>query len=455
MGYTSAYDMVPRALRSLGQTVGQALPARAKAEESLARTKLAISSAEETQAHREKVFETGQEWKEKEWEAGKDVRELAGVTARNKMEEMERQEKWLNTKWNPLDMISRLGGNEEETVRWGSKITENLKHFGVAFNPNTKTFEKDGLAITNRAAWQKGSPAMAAMLAELDPRRQDESRGTKKKPDELIQEYNLKINKLRTIQGYPWVNAETKQYLENKISDAYKEISRLEKRHLEGVKAKKTTGIKIGTLKEVKEGDKLVTYKMTEKGWEKFAKSPKEGTTKKTINMSKRLKDGTVHKVSGVEVGSDTHKDLIKQGLKRGTLTGKPTEEKKPKEARFTNVDSFARFIKGIRTDAEGNKREMTRNLFNVINATAPVGFKYTIKEGVWDIRAVKKIEKKLSKAEPKGKTGIVKRKIVPEKIEMPSTVKTASQAIAWLKKTYNISEEKAKEMIKPYLKKK
>ena len=87
------YEAVPRALSRLARTAREVIPIRAEREASRARmglerakTEFDIGQAKETTVHRERV-----------WEAGKDVREVAGVAARRKLEELGRGEQYVTS----------------------------------------------------------------------------------------------------------------------------------------------------------------------------------------------------------------------------------------------------------------------------------------------------------------------------------------------------------------------
>lgn len=237
------YGMVPRALSRLGRQAREIIPMKAEAEErrariglTKARTEFEIGEAKEAREHRTRQWKAGEEARgeaRKHRALKEPVLRAAGEEARVKMEESGRRRKWLKEPWNPLVMINQLGGNEEEVVRWGSKISDSLRHLGdVRFDPAQKAFMRGEKVITNEDVWQQNSPVLAIVLAELDPLEQAKSRGVSTKASDLIPEYEMKINKLRRIQGGKWVTPESKKWIESKISDAQKTLTRLSKEKL-------------------------------------------------------------------------------------------------------------------------------------------------------------------------------------------------------------------------------
>lgn len=395
MADTSAYSLVPRAIRSLGRTAAEIIPARARAEERLARTKFDIGRAERAETHRTREWEASEKAREEAREERaitRPTRVSAAMKARLDMEEMARREKEGTQLFNPLEFIRSSGGTPDEIVARGEHIIKDAHLFGISFDPETKSFTREGQIITKNVAYQKNSPMMALILSTLDPGRQFKGRGMKEEPEKLIQEYNTLIGALRRIQKLPWPNPETVKYLENKISDAHKEIDRLEKRHIVGAKVKP-----------------------------------------KTIDMSKRLPDDTIHKVSKIEVRSKTYNNLIKEGYKRGTLTGKPTTDKKGKKPGATEFSRVINLIDKI-TNKGVNIENITPENVEMINAAAnKIGYEFLkVKEKIlpsekrwWLFDLEHKERYTLRKKESLiGKTLPEKEGRIRRKIEKPKTKK-------------------------------
>ena len=265
MADTSAYSLIPRAIRSLGRTAAKLIPARAKAEESLARTKFDIGRAERAETYRTREWEVSEKARgeaREERELTRPTRESAAMKARLDMEEMTRREKLGKQPFKVGQWLESTGATPDEIAIRTSSMIKNAPLFGIEIDAREGTFSREGQIFTNDTTFMKGSPMAGLILSTIEPGRQLESRGVKAKPDELIKEYRSQISALRRMQRLPWVTPENKEYLERRVSDNYKEINRLEKRHL----AKGKTEEKAPTMKAMENKEGKWTYHKWGKG---------------------------------------------------------------------------------------------------------------------------------------------------------------------------------------------
>lgn len=141
------YDIVPRALRSLGQTARQVIPLRAQREESKARlgleeakTRYDIEAGEEARAQRKATFEA----QEREREADIPIKDLAREQARRGLVEMGRQKAQRDEPVTQTWVLKTMGIQDEfDLLSRGPNIQKGLEEsFASKLNPQSLVYEK-------------------------------------------------------------------------------------------------------------------------------------------------------------------------------------------------------------------------------------------------------------------------------------------------------------------------
>lgn len=288
-----SYEAVPRALSRLARTAKEVIPIRAEREASRARmglekarTEFEVGRAKKTEEHRERV-----------WEAGKETRETGKIKAIRERETLARGEQ-------PVTSADLFAGHRAEDIVhiYKDLLPAYKKGLGIEAHRDPDTdklsYTKYGQPYKRWQLEQDAGSIMRITIQNTDPERLLETwadpthkdhpwhekakKILRENDQEAIQRFGLKV--LRRFQPprgaspaeilqynsqIKWIQSQIRQYQEAKTK---KEVAR--------IKAKEEIptvgGVKIGTKEERKEGNQVVTYRMTKKGWKEIARGPRK-----------------------------------------------------------------------------------------------------------------------------------------------------------------------------------
>lgn len=420
------YEMVPRALRSFGETlyrgmsdIGASRLARERLNLVEAKTEFDVGEAKEKRRFRTTYEEP---------------------LARRKLEKIE-QERAVETA--PVtfsgEVSFHLGPSDPPQAIWiatelPSKVTKGL---GLELDEKGQ-FTKRGVPVS-RLLWNrnrygdqlytilrsemKGMKILERMSEDSDPEVAQAAKEAMKDPMR-IHETDLQLLQELRAQSSGLLTPEADKRLAERI-------------------------------KEERENIKL--YRQ-QRGREKVARITAKAKDKpKTTDMSKRLEDGTVHKEGKIVIGSKRYDQLIRDGYRRGTLTGKPTKDKKKPGA--TEFNTLYKLVENLTFNKVTEQREEpTKSDAAMINEAAKkIGWEYKHVEG-----PIRKRDKRWYWSDPDKKSYWTLRKAEakPDKeisrgLTEPKATLSPTQAPMGKKMKVKITQPKTKESTgwKKYLK--
>lgn len=331
------FDAVPRALRSLAQTAREVIPIRAERELrrarlglETARTKFDIEERRKTRAHRERVFgaqekERGEAREQRAWERREKgpIFKAGRLKARREIEEHGRQEEVRNEPVTHAWVLRTMGIQDEfDLISRSPKAQKGMEEsFTTKLNPKTSVYEKS-----------EGVPLLKGEVFD--------------RPDKfnLVDYINRDfVYQAESERDNPATTSKRKAYL-TKMLESPGGKERLYRKNLEVFRSLQGAYSAImppGQREVLKANIKRIEGKI----------DALRKTKPKTVNMSKRLPDGTIHKESKIEIGGNRYNELIRTGYVRGTLTGKAAKKAEPKISEYLQA---AKMVDALVSQEEG-----------------------------------------------------------------------------------------------------